>query len=294
MCPCCKTSVETPVHFLTCPTQRPSRYKHLITLHKSMGALNDHPALQLLYSGITQWLRNPIEPPTLQIHSYPTHLQPILAQAISEQDNIGWHQAIKGFLTTSWASAASVHPTQPRKIHRDKGQHRITKTLRALRTYTDNVWLDRNDVLHRHKDAEVERMLSVQDSEIRHYHTHPNLLPEQDRHYCKGNLDKLLKSKKSIRRRWLLRVRRSRNALLERQRKRRQTLHHHFQFRRRIRVELPTTTYLSPTRLQTTITGVPANSVPPDRPVIRPTTYISPIRKQMTLTALLKPALTDD
>ena len=294
MCPCCKAKVETSVHFLTCPTQRPSRYRHLVTLQKSMGAHNDHPALTLLFSGINQWLRNPMEPPTLQVHPYPTHLQPILAQAINEQDQIGWHQALKGFLTTSWASAAAVHPTKPRKMERDKGQHRITQTLRALRTYTDNVWLDRNDVLHRHEDAEVARILSVQDSEIRHYHTHPHLLPERDRHYCKGNLDKLLKSKKSIRRRWLLRVRRSRNALLERQRKKRQTLHHHFKFRRRIRVEIPTTTYTSPTRLQTTLTGAPANSVPPDRPVIRPTTYISPIRKQMTLTTLLKPALLDD
>jgi hypothetical protein len=30
--PCCKTAVENPVHFLTCPTQRPSRYRHFRAL----------------------------------------------------------------------------------------------------------------------------------------------------------------------------------------------------------------------------------------------------------------------
>jgi hypothetical protein len=75
-CPCCKTQVETPVHFLTCPTQRPSRYRHLRDLQRAMGSTTAHPALALLYRCIAQWLNNPTEPPTLSVHTAPSHLQP--------------------------------------------------------------------------------------------------------------------------------------------------------------------------------------------------------------------------
>jgi hypothetical protein len=112
-CPCCKTAVENPVHFLiTCPTQRPSRYRHFRALRRSMGSSHAHPALDYLYHGIHQWIHNPLEPPTLNVNEAPIHLQPILIQALKEQAQIGCHQATKGFLTTAWASAAAIHPDQ--------------------------------------------------------------------------------------------------------------------------------------------------------------------------------------
>jgi hypothetical protein len=122
-CPRCKTQEETPVHFLTCPTQRPSRYRHLRDLQRALGSTTAHPALALLYRGIAQWLNNPTEPPTLTVHTAPSHLQPILCQALQEQEQIGWHQAVKGFLTTSWASAAAIHPSRPRLVQRERGHH---------------------------------------------------------------------------------------------------------------------------------------------------------------------------
>ena len=215
-----------------------------------MGSTTAYPAMALLYRGMAQWLENPAEPPTLTVHTAPSHLQPILMQALKEQEQIGWHQAIKGFLTTSWASAASIHPTRPRLVQRERGQHRISRTIRALREYTDKIWIDRNKVLHEHADVELKRIRSLQDSEIRHYHANPDLLPPRDRHYCKGHINDLLTKKPSVRRRWLMRVRRARAGLLDRERKTQPTIQTHFQTRQHIHVERPKSNYISPLRKQ--------------------------------------------
>jgi hypothetical protein len=249
-CPCCKTEEETPIHFLTCTKQRPSRYRHLRDLQRSMGSTHAHPALALLYRGISQWLENPSEPPTLTVTTAPSHLQPILIQALKEQEQIGWHQAVKGFLTTSWASAAAIHPTRPRIVQRDRGQHRITRTIKALQEYTANIWEDRNTVLHEHDDNELKHIRSLRDSEIRHFHTNPQLLPARDRHYCKGKLTDLLTKRPSVKRRWLMRVRRARSSLLESEKNTQTNIQQHFASRQHVRVEIPKTKYQSPIRKQ--------------------------------------------
>ena len=250
-CPCCKTAVENPVHFLTCPTQRPSRYRHFRVLRNSMGSSHAHPALDYLYRGIHQWINNPLEPPTLNVNAAPIHLQPILIQALKEQEQIGWHQAMKGFLTTSWASAAAIHPTKPRLVQRDRGQHRISRTITAIRAFTDGIWKDRNDVLHQHADTELKRIRSLADSEIRHYHANPDLLPPCDRHYCEGNINDILKKNPSVRRRWLTRVRRSRAGILERERTQQPSIQKHFGTKLITRIRRPPTEpYLTPLRKQ--------------------------------------------
>ena len=57
--------------------------------------------------------------------------------------------------------------------------------------------------------------ISAEFSEIRHYFANPLLLPAEDRHYCSSNLDKLLRSRLSVRRRWLRRVRTARANMLK-------------------------------------------------------------------------------
>jgi hypothetical protein len=123
---------------------------------------------------------------------------------------------MKGFVTTSWASAAAIHPSKPRLVQRDRGQHRISHTITALRAFTDSIWKDRNDVLYQHADTELKRIHSLADSEIRHYHANPDLLPPCDQHYCESNINVILKKNPSIRRNWLTRVQCSRAGLLER------------------------------------------------------------------------------
>jgi hypothetical protein len=170
---------------------------------------------------------------------------------LKEQAQIGWHQAMKGFLTTSWASAAAIHPTKPRLVQRDRGQHRISRTITAIRAFTDGIWKDRNDVLHQHADTELKRIRSLADSEIRHYHANPDLLPPCDRHYCEGNINDILKKNPSVRRRWLTRVRRSRAGILERERTQQPLIQKHFGTKLITRIRRPPTEpYLTPLRKQ--------------------------------------------
>jgi hypothetical protein len=60
------------------------------------------------------------------------------------------------------------------------GQHRISHTITALREFTDGIWKNRNDVLHKHANNELKRIRSLADSEIRHYHVNPASLPPHD------------------------------------------------------------------------------------------------------------------
>jgi hypothetical protein len=54
-----------------------------------------------------------------------------------------------------------------------------------------------NNSLHQHADTELKRIRSLADSEIRHYHTNPDLLPPCDRQYCDSNINDILKKNPS-------------------------------------------------------------------------------------------------
>ncbi len=124
LCPCCKTANETQLHMLTCPSQRPSRYSLLTDFHKTTCSGDAHPATKFFYRGLLQWFNNPLDPPSLRVSSAPDHLQPSLSLAIKDQDAIGWHQALKGFVSIHWTTVASIDPIQPRKTNLDKGRYR--------------------------------------------------------------------------------------------------------------------------------------------------------------------------
>jgi hypothetical protein len=143
-------------------------------------------------------------------------------------------------------------PTKPRLVQRDRGQHRISRTITALRAFTEGISKDWNDVLHQHADTEFKRIRSLADSEIRHYHPNPNLLPPCGRHYCDGNINDILKKNPSVRHRcWLTRVRRSHAGLLDRERTQQPSIQKHFGTKLITQIRLPPTEpYLTPLRKQ--------------------------------------------
>ena len=269
LCPCCKKATETQQHFLTCPHQRPSRYGLLRDFRKTVCAGDAHPATDFFYRGLLQWLSNPDDPSPLRISAAPDHIQPSLTQALQDQDDIGWHQATKGFISTQWITASSMDPTNPRKTNTDKGRHRISKLLKAIYALTSGIWKARNTILHNKKDAEARRISSVQDAEIRHYHSHPEMLPARDRHYCERSLSNLLSRNPAIRRRWLVRVKRARKSLLDERKYQQALLKRFFPTVHSTRPPKapkgPVLPYLSPLRKQTTIRDhVSRDPDPPD------------------------------
>ena len=214
LCPCCKKDDETPIHFLTCKSQRPARFKLLRQLRRTMCLSNPHPSMDLLYSGITQWLQNPDEPPDIQVAKVPRHLQDLLQQALREQDEIGWHNALKGHLSKKWTVAAQIHHVRPNIRHVNQGVHNTAATVKALHIFTQGVWKARNDVLHNQEDRTNRQIRSTVETEIKHLHSNPQLLLTTDQHFCERDLNKLLYSGASVRRRWLYLVKKARRRYL--------------------------------------------------------------------------------
>jgi len=70
-------------------------------------------------------------------------------------------------------------------------------------------------MLHKSDKDDENKYISLESAEIRHYFHQPHLLSVHDQHYCQGNVLTILQGRPSFRRRWLMRVRRARAALLK-------------------------------------------------------------------------------
>jgi hypothetical protein len=108
-----------------------------------------------------------------------------------------------------------VKALDPTTFDTKRGEHRIQLLLKALHTFTRAIWLGRNEALHRTKETTDAIKYTADSSEIRHYFDNPTLLPAEDRHYCSSNLEKLLSSRPSVRRRWLQRARTARSNMIK-------------------------------------------------------------------------------
>ena len=75
--------------------------------------------------------------------------------------------------------------------------------------------MGRNEALHSTKETTDAVKFNADSAEIRHYFGNPNMLPAEDRHYCAHNMTKQLRSRPSVRRRWLQRVQTARSNMLK-------------------------------------------------------------------------------
>ena len=144
------------------------------------------------------------------------HLISTLNNAIEEQTCIGWSAAMKGFLSRQWFHLTSANLLNHDKFELKAGRHRTQKALHALQDFTRDIWLGRNDALHKDKETVDTIVYSAESAEIRHFHSNPKLLPASDAHYCTTvTLNRIIQSRPSVRRRWLRRVRTARANFLK-------------------------------------------------------------------------------
>jgi hypothetical protein len=122
---------------------------------------------------------------------------------------------MQGFLALPWLRLASRTQLDDTKPDLKRGNYHTHMTLKALHTFTRSIWLGRNDMLHKQTETLASTNYSAESAEIRHYFSDPLLLPAEDRHYVSASLDKLLRSRPSVRRRWLRRVRSSRANMIK-------------------------------------------------------------------------------
>ena len=173
---------------------------------------DQHPSQLAFAACLEHLLQSPNEHVTIDLPNLPKFLAEPLHQAIVEQTHIGWQgAALKGFLSLTWLCMSPINQLNHEKLDHKTGRHRIHKALHALQDFARAIWLGRNDPLHQDKETADTQVYSAESAEIRHYHSHPKLLPANDAHYCNNvTLNRLIQSRPSVRRRWLRRVRQAR------------------------------------------------------------------------------------
>ena len=225
-CPCCNNHPETQQHMVLCD-HNPNRTAAHTELHSGGSTYKEnHNLVLVLTDCIEQWLFDPtinpsitsVSQPTLEQYStlLPLHMMDTLQEAITEQNSIGWMNLLRGFFSAKWRHLASSHMSNPdpRAVQPAEGRRRMGNVLQRVQGFIQQLWIGRNEALHKHDKFDEEKFLSLEAAEIRHYFTQPHLLPVQDQHYCQGQVLTILRGRPSYRRRWLMRVRRARAALL--------------------------------------------------------------------------------
>jgi hypothetical protein len=175
---------------------------------------DNHPSRPAFASCIQSYLTSPSTQVNFSNPKFPEHLCALLQEAIEEQTLIGWHNLLLGYLTTKWTLLAAADEIRQDKFKMEAGTSRTHRSLQSLFTFTREIWLGRNEVLHRDKEQNDSKVYSVESAELRYFHSNPNLLPSADKHYCQISLQRLLGSRPSVRRRWLRRVRAARATLI--------------------------------------------------------------------------------
>ncbi len=135
----------------------------------------------------------------------------LVQQAIAaDQTAIGWLQATRGFLAKTWMSVASLSYHAKKVVPRPDGEHRLRQVIKALHQLTTALWAGRNLAPHDLDKPQSITIPSLVDAEIMQYHREPELILTDDSFYCEQSLHRLLSSSASSKRRWLQRVKKSR------------------------------------------------------------------------------------
>ncbi|KAI2497835.1 hypothetical protein MHU86_16669 [Fragilaria crotonensis] len=110
-CPCCRAHGESWQHVLQC-VHNPDRATILKDLAKSLTPTDFHPVFPLLRKGIMAWLDGHTYAPDLS--GFPTKMWDLIRTAFTDQEKIGWHNALKGYLSVEWRAGRFNWGTSPK------------------------------------------------------------------------------------------------------------------------------------------------------------------------------------
>ena len=207
-CPCCTNEDETSQHLWRCK-ENSFMETGLLALRRS-GTGGPHPLLKILTGGIMHWIDTDASDFSTDVGDYPIHMQETLARILGEQEQIGWENALKGFLSkSSWLDLASMQYDDDR-YDKTAGLQRLQQCIKALYTYTEGIWRTRNSALHDSDDQFRQRLRSNMHDTITHFYNNPDKICFDDEYLCGMSLQSLLRSSSATQRRWIKRMRDSR------------------------------------------------------------------------------------
>ncbi|KAI2489451.1 hypothetical protein MHU86_25142 [Fragilaria crotonensis] len=208
LCPCCKSTDEDSTHFFRCahnPIQQPG----LVSLLKEKSYPQAHPLRKLLVGGLRHWIATGHSDFCPDLTAYPPHMKETVDLALKQQNTIGWDNAFRGFLSKKWYELSTQSYTDT-TIDHTIGTSRMKHTIQAIHGYTTALWKARNEILHDNSNDDMRTIRSDTIASITDYHRHPDKMLFEDRHLCSMPLETLLKASVSTQRRWLHRVKVSR------------------------------------------------------------------------------------
>jgi hypothetical protein len=206
-CPRCHEPNETQEHILKCRHvgAHKKRYDLVLPMMKKIQQNNLCPAQRVFTQCIRSWLESPetIIPDVSSVHDSQRGL---LQRAIDDQAKIGWHLAMRGYLSKYWGLAVSANHHLAE--NNDKGEVWVRKTVLQLWAFAHEMWEHRNSVLH---DTQLESSRKVRDAEINDLiaklYEKVDIYSAEDRWYFDVPLAIRLRKPLRSRRRWLVNAR---------------------------------------------------------------------------------------
>lgn len=173
------------------------------------------PVQQLFVQCIRSWLGNS-ETPTPDVSQVYDEQRELVAKALEDQERIGWHLAMRGYLSRHWALAVAANPhliipdeddldavntLKPK----DVGRNWARKSILQLWKFAEEMWEHRNAVLH---DTKLEASRKIRDAdindEIEKLYANVDSYAVEDRWYFEMPLALRLRKPLRSRRRWLV------------------------------------------------------------------------------------------
>ena len=142
----------------------------------------------------------------LDVSRIPESQRELLDKALAEQEQIGWHLAMRGYLSRHWALAIAANPRS--KEDNDRGETWTRKTILQLWEFSREMWEHRNSILH---DSQLEASRKIRDAqindEITKLYANIDNYDVADRWYFELPLALRLRRPLRSRRRWLMNAR---------------------------------------------------------------------------------------
>jgi hypothetical protein len=209
LCPCCRQPHESTDHVLLCQSN-PGHAECLAELRQVSYSSDNHPSLRLLCYGFCHWLQHPDIPYSPDTSGYPRKFQASIAQALKEQNQIGWSQGIRGYLSLTWRHMASDGIYDTDEFSESRGHQTMRLVLAALFKYTTTIWKTRNRVLHDDHSLDMRAIKDQEVAVITDLYKNQDKIGATDRHYCERPLESILRKNPSSRRRWVRYMHRAR------------------------------------------------------------------------------------
>ncbi len=138
------------------------------------------PAFICIRECVVDWLDDRNR--QLDLDQFPTNIRAQARAALQDQDDLGWHAAIQGYLSTEWRILANMATSDAIQVQEGRGTYFLCKILTALHTMTQDMWKSRNQALRGTHENDMKRIRHSELAEILEIHSHPELVPAEDRH----------------------------------------------------------------------------------------------------------------